>query len=41
MQATLQKMTGAITGVLRIMAMNRKGNPDAVSDYILRRLMEL
>ena len=41
MQATLQKMTGAITGVLRIMAMSREGKPDAVSDDTLRRFMEL
>ena len=41
MQATLQKMTGAITGVLRIMVMNREGNPDTVPDDILRKLVEL
>ena len=34
-------MTGAITGVLRIMVMNREGNSDAVSEDILRRFMEL
>ena len=41
MQATLQKMTDAITGILRITVMNREGNPDAASEDILRRFMEL
>ena len=41
MQSTFQKMTGAITGILRIMAMSREGKPDAVSEDILRRFMEL
>ena len=41
MQVTLQKMTDAITGILRITVMNREGNPDAASEDILRRFMEL
>ena len=41
MQATLQKMTAAITGILRITVMNREGNSDAASEDILRRFMGL
>ena len=41
MQATLQKMAGVITGILRITAMNREGKPDTVSEDSLRRFMEL
>ena len=41
MQAALQKMTGAITCVLRIMAMNREGSQDAVPEDVLRGFMEL
>ena len=40
-QVTLQKMASAITGILRITVMNREGNPDAASEDILRRFMEL
>ena len=41
MQATLQKMTGAITDVLRIVAMGKEGNPDAASEDVLARFMGL
>ena len=34
-------MTGAIASILRIAVMNREGNPDAASEDILRRFMEL
>ena len=41
MQETLQKMAGAMTDVLRIVAAGRDGNPGAVPDDMVRRLMGL
>ena len=41
MQATLQKMTGAITDVLRVVASSREGNPGAASEDVLARFMGL
>ena len=41
MQEVLQKMAGAMTDVLRIVASGREGNLDAVPDYMVRRLTGL
>ena len=41
MQETLQKMAGAMTDVLRIVAAGREGSPGAVPDDVVRRLMGL
>ena len=41
MQATLQKMAGAMADVLRIAASSREGNQGAVPDDVVRRLMGL
>ena len=41
MQATLQKMTGAMTDVLRIVVSGRDWNLGAVPDDIVSRLMGL
>ena len=41
MQETFQKMAGTMTDVLRIVASGRDGNPGAVPDDVVRRLMGL
>ena len=41
MQVTLQKMTSAVTDILRIMALNKKENSDTMSKDILLRFREL
>ena len=41
MQTTLQKMADAMIDVLRIVASGREGNPGAVPDDMVRRLMVL
>ena len=41
MQATLRKVTGAMTDVFRIVASSREGSPDAVPDDMVRRLRGL
>ena len=41
MQATLRKVTGAMTDVPRIVAAGREGSPDAVPDDMVRRLRGL
>ena len=41
MQATLRKMTGSITDVLRAVAMGREGNPGVASEDVLARFMGL
>ena len=40
-QETLQKMAGAMTDVLRIVAAGREGNQGAVPDDVVNRLMGL
>ena len=41
MQATLQKMTSAITDAIRIIVLNKEENSDGMSKDIMRRFMEL
>ena len=41
MQEALRKMAGAMADVLRIAASGREGNPGAVPDDVVRRLMGL
>ena len=41
MQEALQKVAGAMPGVPRIVAAGREGNPGAVPDDVVRRLMDL
>jgi hypothetical protein len=41
MQEALQRITGAMTDVLRIVASGREGGRDAVPDDVLRRLTGL
>ena len=41
MQATLQKMTSAITDAIKIIVLNKEENSDGMSKDIMRRFMEL
>ena len=41
MQVTLQKMTSAVTDIIRIMVLNEEENSGVISKDILFRFMEL